>query len=252
VASDNPAMAGKIFVNYRRDDSAPHALNVAQYLENTFGKRNIFIDIDRLRAGQEFETVLENKLRQCKVMLAIIGPNWVDARDGGSRRIDNPEDWVRLEIERALARKIPVIPVLVAGATLPSKSDLPPSLQPLLKHQCATVTTNGLRIDHGEDVHVGAAALTQDLPSCLCGDEYLHERVRRTADASIMKTPLLSYNPNTNSMVWLRISRSSGVFTSVVLAGRLSPVRIATYCLPPTSKVMGGALMPTPTLTCQS
>jgi formylglycine-generating enzyme required for sulfatase activity len=140
-------MAGKIFINYRRDDSAPHALNVAQYLENTFGKHNIFIDIDRLRAGLKFRTVLEDKLAQCKVMLAIIGPNWVDARDGGSRRIDNPEDWVRVEIERALARDIPVIPVLVAGATLPSKSDLPPSLQPLLKHQGATLTTNGFRYE---------------------------------------------------------------------------------------------------------
>jgi formylglycine-generating enzyme required for sulfatase activity len=141
-------MAGKIFINYRRDDSAPHALNVAQYFENKFGKSNIFIDIDRLWAGLKFKTVLEDKLAQCKVMLAIIGPNWVDARDGeGSRRLDNPEDWVRLEIERALARNIPVIPVLVAGATLPSKSDLPRSLQPLIEHQCATVTTNGFRYE---------------------------------------------------------------------------------------------------------
>jgi hypothetical protein len=140
-------MAGKIFINYRRDDSAPHALAVAGYLENTFGKRNIFIDVDRLRPGLKFKTVLEDKLRQCKVMLAIIGPNWVDARDKktGSRRIDDPEDWVRVEIERSLARSVPVIPVLVAGATLPSKSDLPPSLQPLIEHQCATVTTNGFR-----------------------------------------------------------------------------------------------------------
>jgi hypothetical protein len=77
------------------------------------------------------------------IMLAIIGPNWVDARDEktGNRRIDDPEDWVRVEIERALAQKIPVIPVLVAGATLPSKSDLPQSLQPLLDHHSATVTT---------------------------------------------------------------------------------------------------------------
>jgi hypothetical protein len=140
-------MAGKIFINYRRDDSDAEALNVAQHLENTFGKRNIFIDIDRLRAGQKFAKVLEDKLNQCKVMLAIIGPNWVDLRDkkSGSRRLDNPEDWVRLEIERALARNIPVIPVLVAGATLPSKSDLPASLQPLVGYQYATVTTNGFR-----------------------------------------------------------------------------------------------------------
>src|SRR6516162_7928694 len=73
------------------------------------------------------------------IMLAIIGPNWVDARDEktGNRRIDDPEDWVRVEIERALAQKIPVIPVLVAGATLPSKSDLPQSFD----HHSATVTT---------------------------------------------------------------------------------------------------------------
>jgi hypothetical protein len=151
-------MAGKIFINYRRDDSASHALAVAGYLENKFGKSNIFIDIDRLRAGLKFRTVLEDKLGQCKVMLAIIGPNWVNAHDkeigrhrstrpvaSASRRLDDPEDWVRIEIERALARNIPVIPVLVAGATLPSKSDLPPSLQPLIEHQCATVTTNSFR-----------------------------------------------------------------------------------------------------------
>ena len=91
-------MTGKIFINYRRDDSASHALNVAQSLENKFGKSNIFIDIDRLWAGLKFKTVLEDKLAQCKVMLAIIGPNWIDA-DGktGSRRIDDPEDWVRVE-----------------------------------------------------------------------------------------------------------------------------------------------------------
>jgi hypothetical protein len=140
-------MAGKIFINYRREDSAPHALNVAQYLEKTFGKTTIFIDIDRLRAGQKFAAVLEEKLSQCKVTLAIIGPNWVDVRDQktGTRRLDNPEDWVRLEIERALARKIPVIPILVAGATLPAKGDLPPSLQPLIEHQYAKLTTTGFR-----------------------------------------------------------------------------------------------------------
>jgi hypothetical protein len=127
-------MAGKIFINYRRDDSAPHALNVPQYLENIFGRRNIFIDIDRLRAGQKFGAVLEDKLGQCKVMLAIIGPSWVGAREPetSGRRLDNPKDWVRLEIDRSVARNIPVIPVLVAGATLPSRSDLPPTLQTLV------------------------------------------------------------------------------------------------------------------------
>ena len=137
-------MGGRIFVNYRRDDSAPHALSVASYLENAFGKNSVFIDIDRMRAGQIFPAVLENTLSQCKVMLAIIGPNWLKSSEG-TRRLDNPQDWVRLEIERALARKVPVIPVLVGGASLPAKSDLPESLQLLIEHQCATLTTNGFR-----------------------------------------------------------------------------------------------------------
>lgn len=138
---------GKIFINYRRDDSASQALNVAQYLESTFGKSSVFIDVDRLKAGQKFPVVLEDKLSQCKVMVAVIGPSWLGARDEatGARRLDNPEDWVRLEIERALARGVHVIPVLVAGASLPKKADLPPSLQPLVEHQYATVTTNGFR-----------------------------------------------------------------------------------------------------------
>jgi len=150
-------MPGKIFVNYRRgNDAAPElklgaaqALNVAQYLENRFGKSRVFIDIDRLRAGQKFPVVLESKLSECAVMLAVIGPGWLGARDQdtGARRLENPEDWVRLEIERALARDIPVIPVLVGGVALPAKRDLPPSLQPLLDHQIASISHSGFPVE---------------------------------------------------------------------------------------------------------
>ena len=99
-------MPGKIFINYRRDDSAPHALNIAQYMERIFGSRKVFIDIDRIQLGEQFETLLERRLSECTVMLAIIGPRWSEARDeSGARRLDNPHDWVRLEIARALARQ---------------------------------------------------------------------------------------------------------------------------------------------------
>ena len=66
-------MAGKIFVNYRRDDSAAHALNVAQYLEREFGSRNVFIDVDRMKAGQKFPAVLVERLTASRVMVAVIG-----------------------------------------------------------------------------------------------------------------------------------------------------------------------------------
>ena len=139
-------MPGKIFVNYRRDDSAAHALNVAQYLERTFGARNVFLDIDRMRAGQNFPDVLNDKLSACKVMIAVIGPSWVTlTNDDGQRRLDDPEDWVRLEIAHALKRNIAVIPILVGGAVLPKKSDLPDDLKPLLQRHVATITTNGFR-----------------------------------------------------------------------------------------------------------
>lgn len=141
-------MGGKIFVNYRRDDSAPHALSVAQYLEREFGSKNVFLDIDRLRPGQRFPQVLEERLTESRVMLTVIGPSWLSAtNEAGQRRLDDPEDWVRMEICRALAQKIPVIPVLVGGASLPRKSELPDDLKPLLEHQVATITTNGFRTE---------------------------------------------------------------------------------------------------------
>src|SRR5262245_52569809 len=99
-------MPQKIFISYRRDDSAASALSIGQYLENEFGRKNVFIDID-MRAGVKFPTVLEQRLAECKVMLVLIGPNWLNAQDEEHRRrLDDPDDWVRLEITHALKRNI--------------------------------------------------------------------------------------------------------------------------------------------------
>jgi hypothetical protein len=137
-------VAGKIFVNYRRDDSAANAMAIAQYLAREFGAHNVSIDIDHTLAGQEFPKALEQRLTKCRVMVTVIGPNWLHARDSeGRRRLDDPEDWVRLEIARALARDIRVIPVMVGGAFLPQRGDLPERLRPLLDRQARTVTTDG-------------------------------------------------------------------------------------------------------------
>lgn len=139
-------MPGRIFVNYRRDDSAAHALSIAQSLERAFGANNVFLDIDRMRAGQEFPTVLKERLAECKVLIAVIGRSWLTLTDAdGRRRLDDPDDWVRLEIAQALTRGIAVIPVLVGGAELPKRADLPDDLKPLLQRHVATLTTNGFR-----------------------------------------------------------------------------------------------------------
>lgn len=97
-------MSARVFINYRRDDSAPYALSIAQYVENAFLKDNVFIDVDRLRPGQSFAEVLNERLRDCKVMLVVIGPGWLNVGDDTStRRLDDPNDWVRLEIATALS-----------------------------------------------------------------------------------------------------------------------------------------------------
>ena len=103
-------MPQKIFISYRRQDTAANALGIGQYLENVFGRKSVFIDVD-MRAGANFPDVLEQRLAECKVMLVLIGPEWLNSRDEqGRRRLDSSEDWVRLEITHALRRNITVIP----------------------------------------------------------------------------------------------------------------------------------------------
>jgi hypothetical protein len=141
-------MSGKIFISYRRDDSAPYALSIAQYLERQFGGDSVFIDVDQIRAGENFASVLNSRLGLSNAMLTIIGPNWLTALDSsGKRRLDDPEDWVRMEVATALLKGTRVIPVLVGGAKLPKADELPDDLKPIVKRQAAVVGTNNFRHD---------------------------------------------------------------------------------------------------------
>ena len=138
-------MAGKIFISYRREDAAANALGVSQYLTNEFGRRNVFLDVD-MRAGTKFPLFLEQRLAQCKVMLVLIGPDWLNSSDEqGRRRLDIPDDWVRLEIAHALKRGITVIPVCVGGANLPPRTVLPEDIRSLVDHQAISITHPGFR-----------------------------------------------------------------------------------------------------------
>lgn len=139
-------MSHKIFICYRRDDTAPEAISIGQFLERELGRGSVFMDID-IHAGANFPVVLDQRLAQCKVLLALIGSDWLDEKNGAGRRLDDPEDWVRLEISRALARQIPVIPVCINRDELPHKAALPEDLQGLLNHQAAFVSTARFRND---------------------------------------------------------------------------------------------------------
>jgi LCCL domain/TIR domain len=129
-------MAGKIFINYRRDDSSGAAGRLHDRLAQAFGRKNLFMDVDHIPAGADFVEYLNSQLATCDVFLALIGPNWLDARnDDGGRRLHDPGDFVAIEISAALARKIRVIPVLIDGARMPDSRELPEPLKPLVRRQ---------------------------------------------------------------------------------------------------------------------
>jgi TIR domain len=124
-------MAGKIFINYRREDSIATAGRLADRLAETFGRDNLFMDVDNIPVGINFDEYLRSQVAACDVVLSVIGPNWLNAKDeANQRRLDKPDDFVAIELAAALARNILVIPVLVDGTRMPKASELPDSLKP--------------------------------------------------------------------------------------------------------------------------
>ncbi len=129
-------MGHSIFINYRRDDTSSDAGRIHESIEQKFGAESVFLDIDDIAIGSKWKQVLENAGKDAKVLLVLIGDQWLKKQDNGRPRLFNEGDWVRLEIESALEKEMIVIPVLLKGAKLPSIDDLPPSIHQLLEHQC--------------------------------------------------------------------------------------------------------------------
>lgn len=125
----------KIFISYRREDSQHQADRLHTALARRMPRRDIFIDVDNIPVGVDFVRHLDAQVSQCDVLLALIGPGWAAARNSqtGGRRLDDPKDFVRIEIASALKRGIPVAPVLLDGAPLPREEDLPEDLRPLVR-----------------------------------------------------------------------------------------------------------------------
>ena len=133
-------MSGTIFINYRREDSINIAGRLHDRLSHTFGRKNIFMDVDHIPAGVDFEAHLNSQIAACEIALVIIGPHWLEAKDeSGGRRLGNPDDFVTIEIATALARNIRVIPVLVDGARMPKTGELPDPLKALARRQAVEV-----------------------------------------------------------------------------------------------------------------
>jgi len=131
-----------IFINYRRDDAAGFARSLYEHLDQEFKRGQVFMDVEALREpGMDFAKEIDRSLARCAAMLVLIGKGWLSSKDeGGRRRIDEPEDFVRLEIATALKRDVRVIPVLLGGATMPRADELPEDLQTIGRRQAIALT----------------------------------------------------------------------------------------------------------------
>jgi hypothetical protein len=124
----------RVFISYRREDTSGQAGRLYDALAKQFGQDNVFMDVDTIDIGVEFNDAIESAVASCDVLFAMIGPRWLTVADSrGERRLSRSDDYVRLEIETALARNIRVVPALVGGAIMPAADDLPGTLEPLAR-----------------------------------------------------------------------------------------------------------------------
>jgi Tol biopolymer transport system component len=139
-----------IFISYRRQESSGLAGRLSDRLTDRFGEGQVFMDVDSIRPGVDFAEEISRAVAGCQVLLAVIGPSWLTAADQrGRRRLDNPDDLVRLEVEAALDRGVLVIPILVEGAVMPERDDLPGSLAGLARRNALHIRHESFRDDMG-------------------------------------------------------------------------------------------------------
>lgn len=173
----------QIFISYRRSDTAGAAGRIYDRLVQRFGKSAVFKDVDSIPLGVNFKKHLDSVVQQCSVVLVIIGDRWLE-RDAaaGQRRIDDPRDFVGIEIESALRRDIPVIPLLVENASVPTAEELPSTLQEFAYRQ-------GMVVGHDPQFHTDVDRLIKHLESLFgatsnAKDQEPEANTARSLDAS--------------------------------------------------------------------
>jgi formylglycine-generating enzyme required for sulfatase activity len=153
-------MTGKIFINYRRGEDSGFAQALFAHLVQGFPREQLFMDVDSIEPGLDFVRVLNDQVAKCDILISMVGKNWTDAREeNGARRLDNPDDFVRVEIEAALQQDKRVIPVLIGQAQMPRADQLPDTLKPFARR-------NAIRLTHerfGSDTQVLITALQRAL-----------------------------------------------------------------------------------------
>jgi hypothetical protein len=165
MTASTPAASGRIFISYRREDTAFPAGWLFDRLADHLGRGQVFKDIDSIQLGDDFVEAITTAVGSCAVLLALIGDRWLTITDKeGRRRLDDPQDFVRLEIEAALKRNVRVIPILVEGARLPQAGELPPSLATLVRRQALELNPSRFNFDVGRLLGVLDSTLSEAKP----------------------------------------------------------------------------------------
>ena len=202
----NDLGAGGVFISYRREDSAYAAGWLYDRLRDRLGGEEIFKDDDNIRAGDDFVAAITAAVGSCQVVLVLIGKEWATVRDGtGARRLNDPDDFVRLEIEAALARDIRIIPVLVAGARMPDPAGLPPSIAPITRRQALELSPG--RFDTDAQGVVAAVANTLAEVRGIVAQVDNERATTRSRDRRVQSTAARS----------IRVKRRAGIAGAVVV-----------------------------------
>lgn len=198
---------GGIFISYRREDSAGHAGRLFDRLRERFGKDRVFMDVSGIEPGADFVEAIDSAVGSCDALIVVIGRKWLACADAaGNRRLDDPEDFIRLETAAALRRGIRVIPVLIQDAAMPTEKDLPEDLLKLARRQAIEISDGHWESDTG--------ALIETLAKVLPGEA-------EPVSPENPPEPGTAHDPEKNRLVWLI---SSVVAVVLALGGLLSSV----------------------------
>ncbi|HEU4841010.1 MAG TPA: TIR domain-containing protein, partial [Ilumatobacteraceae bacterium] len=155
IAGDGADHRLRIFISYRRQETAPYAGRLYDELAERFGESQVFMDVDTIQAGADFEQEIVATIARANVVLAVVGPRWLTVSDhDGRRRLDDPDDFVRRELDAALQGDARVIPLLVQDAEMPAAEDLPEPLRAFGRRQAFILSDRRWRADVGELIGV--------------------------------------------------------------------------------------------------
>lgn len=191
------ATAPRIFLSYRRADAAGHAGRLYDALVQRFGEGPVFMDTDAIAPGVDFDEVIRREIARASVVLVVIGRGWLEAADaGGARRLEDPADLVRVEVELALAAPGRVIPVLVQGAVMPAAADLPEPVAALARINAIELTDARWAYD------------TSRLVGLIAGDQDTQHGTRPAAGGP---DPLSGREPSGDELRELLAAEASGI-----------------------------------------